>query len=148
MTDTGITIDDTHWPLLIQEFVGSPSVEQCRDFFARRTTYFERGELHIGISDTTRMKLPPPQFRPMQAEWLARNDALLARTFLGTASIIRAPDILLLKSAASFRTTLPYPTINVTDMRAAVSWCVERLEHAGLAEPAARLRRGFGLDGA
>ena len=75
----------------------------------------------------------------------ARHDALLARTFLGTASIIRAPDILLLKSAASFRTTLPYPTINVTDMHAAVRWSVERLQAAGLAEPAARLRHSFGL---
>ena len=145
MTGTGILIDDTHWPLLLQEFVGSPSVEQCREFFLRRTTYLERGEPHIGISDTTRMKLPPPEFRPMQAEWLARHDALLARTFLGTASIIRAPDILLLKSAASFRTTLPYPTINVTDMHAAVRWSVERLEAAGLAGPAARLRHRFGL---
>jgi hypothetical protein len=141
-----ITIDDTHWPLLVVHFVGSPSLAQCREFFEQRAAYLERGEKHIGISDATRMKLPPPEFRQLQAEWIARNTALLARTFLGTASIIQAPDILLLKSAAAHRTTLPYPTTNVTSMGAGVAWAVERLADAGLQEAALRLRHAFGLE--
>ena len=148
MTSASITLDDRHWPLLILYFVGSPSVEQCREFFVRRTEYLDRNELHVGISDATRMKLPPAEYRQMQSDWVTQHEERLARTFLGTASLILAPDILLLKSASVYQhAALPYPTINVTTMRAGVVWAAERLVTAGLDEAAQRLRRSFGLDG-
>ncbi|MBM7113373.1 hypothetical protein [Archangium primigenium] len=148
MTSASITLDDTHWPLLILHFVGSPSLEQCREFFVRRTAYLERDEVHVGISDATHMKLPPAEYRQLQSEWVSRHRERLARTFLGTASVIVAPDILLLKSASVYQhAALPYPTINVTTLRAGVAWAADRLAAAGLDEATRRLRRSFDLDG-
>lgn len=141
-----ITIDHSHWPLLIVSFEGSPTLEQYRQFFAKRATYLQRGEKHVGITDTIRLKLPPPQFRQLQGDWVAQHDALLARTFLGTATVIQATEILLLKSAAAYRTPPPYPTVNVPDLISGVRWACERLDAASLTDAATRLRRDFGLN--
>jgi hypothetical protein len=143
MSTAPITIDDTHWPLLIVHFVGSPTLSQCQEFFERRASYLERGEPHVGISDGTQMKLPPAGYLALQEAWLVKHGAQLARTLLGVATIVRAPDILLLKSAATYRTPLPYPTLNVTTLRAGVDWAVKRLQEAGLQEPALRIRHAF-----
>jgi len=146
MSSASIIIDDTHWPLLVLRFVGSPTLKQCKEFFEQRASYLERGETHVGISDATQMKLPPPEFLPLQEAWLLKHEALLAKTFLGVATIVRAPDIQLLKSAATYRTPLPYPTINVSTLRAGVDWAVKRLQEAGLQEPALRIQHAFELE--
>ena len=143
---SAIHLDDTHWPLLIVTCEGSPSLEQYRDFFAQRSRFLERGESHVGITDALRLKLPPPGYREMQTEWLAHNGPLLARTLLGVATLVRTPDIVLYKSTSNYRSAVPYPTVNVADLRSGVAWAAQRFQAEGMGPVATRLRAAFSLD--
>ena len=141
-----IHIDDTHWPLLLVTFEGNPSLEQYREFFALRSRYLERAERHVGITDARRVKLPPPGYREIQTEWLARHAPLLGRTLLGVATLVHNPDIVLYKSTSNYRSAVPYPTVNVADLRSGVAWAAQRFQAEGMGPVATRLRAAFSLD--
>ena len=142
-----LLFDDTHWPLLLVQCVGKPTLAQYEEFFAQRTRYLEREEQHVGITDATRLKLPPPEYRQLQSDWLKHNTPLLNRTLLGVATVVQTPDIVLYKSTSNFRSAVPYPTINVPSVHAGVVWAIGRFEDAGLGDTAAHLRACFGLEG-
>ena len=78
-----ITFDDTLWPLLILRIAGTMSDKEYADFLARSSTYVERGEPYVSITDLGQVGLPSAAQRVMQAEWTRKHEAEAARAGAG-----------------------------------------------------------------
>lgn len=140
-----ITFDDSLWPLLISRFHGAATDSEYEDYLARGTVYLQRGELYVSVLDMGRLVVPTAVQRQRQAEWLQERDNLLREQFLGCALVITSPFVRLALSTVLHLKPMPMPYVAVYDVSAGLKWAATRLEEAGLASSASRIRRHFGL---
>jgi hypothetical protein len=142
-----ITFDDSLWPLLILRVAGTMSDKQYADFLTRSSTYVERGEPYVSITDLGQVGLPTPAQRVMQAEWIRKHDAELRERVLGNANIVTSVPVRLALSLIFHLKSLPMPCAAVSDMDSAVRYVIGKLEESGRAADAKRIRHHYGLPG-
>ncbi|HYO55404.1 hypothetical protein [Archangium sp.] len=143
-----ITFDDSLWPLLILRVTGGMSDRQYGEFLDRSSTYVERGEKYVSITDLCQVGLPSAAQRQMQAAWIRKHDADLREWVLGNASIITSAPIRLTLSLIFHLSPPPMPHAAVANMDAALKYVLGKLEEGGLGAAAERIRRHFGPPGA
>jgi hypothetical protein len=137
---SSITLDDSHWPLLVMTFVGEPSLHQQAEHLARLSTYLRRDEQFISILDTRQERMMTAEHRRRLAEFLREHDALLRTQVLGCASIITSPVMQLAASIVLHLKPLPFPYVATRSLSEAAMWAAVRLEGTGLLHLAERVR--------
>jgi hypothetical protein len=140
-----IDFDDSLWPLLISRVHGAATDSEYEAYLSQGTVYLQRGELYVSVLDMGRLVVPTAAQRQRQAEWLQEHDHLLREQFLGAALVITSPFIRLALSTVLHLKPMPTPYVTVYDVPRGLKWAVTRLEEAGLARSAGRIRRHFGL---
>lgn len=140
-----ITIDDSLWPLLQVRFPSAFTNPQQEQYLERLLTYLRRGERYVGILDTHLLKNTTSEQRQRQAGFIQEHEALFRQCSLGTAGIITSPLMALGARILIHLKPMPSPYYVASSLPAAVAWAVERLELAGLLEPAERVRHHFSL---
>jgi hypothetical protein len=140
------SFDDSLWPLLILRVVGEASKQQFEEYLEASASYFQRGEPHVIVSDLLHVGMVSAELRRRQAAWTARHDGLIRETLLGNAFVINNAPFFRLGLNLLFHLNPPsWPYVVVSSMEPALAWAAARLEEVGLREPAARVRRHFGL---
>jgi hypothetical protein len=142
-----ITFDDSLWPLLTLRVAGTMSDKEYADFLARSSTYVERGEQYVSITDLGQVGLPSAAQRVMQAEWIRKHDAELRERVLGNANIVTSVPVRLALSLIFHLKSLPMPCVAVSDMGSALRYVTGKLEAVGRSADAERIRRHYGLPG-
>lgn len=142
-----ITFDDSLWPLLILRANGVMTDKQYEEFLIRSSTFVERGERYVSITDIAQVGIPSAAQRAMQVEWLRKHDAELRERVLGNASIITSASVRLSLSLIFHIKPLPMPNAAVSDMDSALLYVLGKLEENGLRSDAERIRHHFGLPG-
>lgn len=137
---TGITFDDSLWPLLVSRFRGAVSDAAFENYLAEGEAYLMRGDLYVNILDMGRLHLPTAAQRQRQLEWLRGKEQLMRERVIGCAFIVTSPLIRLALSAIFHTVPLPTPYVAVQDMPRALHWASQRLEAHGLFEEARRVR--------
>jgi hypothetical protein len=143
-SSASITIDDSHWPLLVMTFVGEPTLQQQEAHLARVSTYLRRDEQFVSILDTRRERMMTAEHRRRLAEFLKEHDALLRTQVLGCASVITSPIMQLAASIVLHLKPLPFPYFTTRSLPEAGLWAATRLEGTGLLHLAERIRRHYG----
>jgi hypothetical protein len=140
-----ITFDDSLWPLLVLRVTGAMTDKQYEEFLARSSTYVERGEKYVSITDIGQVGIPSAAQRQMQAEWIRKHEAALREQVLGNANIINSAPIRLALSLIFHLKPLPMPYAAVGDMDSALRFVTTKLEEGGFSAEAERIRQHFGL---
>ncbi|WP_257455708.1 hypothetical protein [Archangium lipolyticum] len=138
-----ITVDDSHWPLLISRFHGVPTDADHTEYLARGEAYLLRGERYVSIVDMGELALLTAAQRQQQAEWLKAHQELIRERLIGCALIVTSPFIRLVQSAIFHVIPMPTSYIVIRDMAEGVKWTTARLAEAGFEEAAERIRRDF-----
>jgi hypothetical protein len=139
------TFDDSHWPLLFHRFVGEASNQEFEDHLIERTRFLRRGQPHVLIVDLSRTGQLPPEQRKRHTEWLRQHDEVIQRMVLGTAYITPTALSRLALSVLFYLKRPSYSYLLTSQEDQALPWAINRLEAAGLPEPADRIRRELGL---
>lgn len=136
-----ISVDDTHWPLLVIRHTGVPQPEDLEAYLARLDALLHRPERRVVLMDSRQGGLASPELRQRQVQWLADNERLLRDKLLGTAYIVTSPFIRLALSIALHIKPPPGLYLVTPSLQEAVQWAAERFEEAGLPAEAARVRQ-------
>ena len=140
-----ITVDDSLWPLVKVDFVGSNTLQDLESYLTSMDRCVQRGDRYLAIFDTLRLTTAPSmELRKRQIEWLTKNDALLRQRCLGNAFVITSPFIRLALSIMYQLQPPPMPYTVVGDLKTAQDWVSRRLQAAGLSLPLAASRQGVG----
>jgi hypothetical protein len=139
-----ITLDDSHWPLVLSRFVGTPSLAEFEKYLAKRTGLLQRGP-HLFLVDGMRSGIKPANQRQRLVEWMGQHEELLRERMLGTAYATNS-DLMRLTLSIVFHLRPPvFPYVIVSQMEQAMGWAVCKLEEAGQYEAAERIRHQSGL---
>ncbi|WP_309896022.1 hypothetical protein [Archangium sp.] len=140
---SAITFDDTHWPLLLLRFEGTPTPEQLEAYLARRLEYLQRQERHGIVYDTRQARLITSQVRQRHAAWSREHQAQRRQFLVGNALIIPSPVIRLSMNLVLSLGGAKVPYSVAATVPEGALWVAHRLHEAGETEPAERLRRHF-----
>jgi hypothetical protein len=138
-----ITLDDSHWPLLVATFVGEPTLQQQEEYFHRSLTYLRRREKHVTILDAREVRMMTADHRRRVAEFQLEHEALLRSQVLGCASVITSPVMQLAASIIQFFRAPPFPYVTTRALPEAARWAAARLEGAGLHQHSERIRHHY-----
>jgi hypothetical protein len=139
-----ITLDDSHWPLLVATFVGEPTLQQQEEYLERSLTYLRRGEKFLSLLDTRAVRMMTADHRRKVAEFQLQHEALLRSQVLGCVSVIDSPAMQLAASILLFFRPPPFPYVTTRTLAEAVMWVAVRLEGLGLNALAQDVLRHYG----
>ena len=140
---SGITFDDSLWPLLISRFHGRVSDVEYEAYLERGAAYLRRGELYVSILDMQSLSLPTAPQRQRQLEWMRSQAHALREQLLGCAFVITSPVIRLALSTLFHLMPLPTPYVAVGDVAGGLRWAVIQLEQAGLFAASQRIQHHY-----
>ena len=140
---SGITFDDTHWPLLLLRFEGTPTPEQLEAYLARRLEYLRRQERHGIVYDTRQVRFITSEVRQRHADWSREHQAPRRQFLVGNALIISSPIIRLTMNLVLSLGGEKVPYSVAATVPEGALWVAQRLREAGETEPAERLRHHF-----
>jgi hypothetical protein len=144
-TSDFISIDDSHWPLLVARFVGQPSLQQQEEYFAQFLGYLAREEKCVLILDSRQVRMMTAEHRQKLAVFARQYDALFRTRLLGCAAVITSPLMQLAASIVLHFIPRPCPFFTTTSLPEAVKWAAKRLEDAGRHPDAYRVQQHYGL---
>ncbi len=140
-----ITLDDSHWPLVVATFVGEPTLQQQEEYLQRSLAHLRRGEQFFSILDASAVRMMTAEHRRKVAEFQLQHEALLRSQVLGCASVINSPVMQLASSILHFFRPPPYSHVTTRTLPEAVMWVTVRLEGRGLHRLAEDVRRHYGV---
>ncbi len=140
---SSITFDDSHWPLLLLRFEGTPTAEQLEVYLARRVEYLRRQERHGVVYDTRQARVITSEIRQRHTAWSREHRAPRLRFIVGNALVITSPFIRLTMNMVLSLGGEKVPYSVAATVPEAALWIANRLHDAGDVEPAERLRRHF-----
>jgi hypothetical protein len=139
-----ITVDDSHWPLVVATFVGEPTLQQQDEYLQRSLGYLRRGEKFLTILDAREVRMMTAEHRRRVAEFQLQHEALLRSQVVGCVSVINSPVMQLASSLLHFFRPPPYPNVTTRTLPEAVMWVAVRLEGLGLHPLAQDVRLHYG----
>jgi hypothetical protein len=131
---SSIRVDDTHWPLALCTFQGTPGGDEVDSWLAQMGALFARGKRFVLLADVATSRPDLAHLRGIGA-WAQKNRASIRATCRGVAVIVKSPWQRFLISAFYLVAPPPCPMSVFDDRRSAVTWLRERLEEDGLAVP-------------
>jgi hypothetical protein len=144
-TDSGhTTLDDSLWPLLVVRF-GAATERGLEAYLAAREAYLARAQPHVVIIDTRAMYLPSPRARQRYTDWLTRHERALREWTLGSAYLIASPAVRVMMSLTRHLAPMSTPFLVTETLPPAAAWAAERLQEAGLAQAATRVRAHYAV---
>jgi len=140
---SSITFDDSHWPLLLLRFEGTPTSEQLEAYLARRLEYLRRQQRHGIVYDTLQTRLITSEIRQRHTAWSREHRAARLRFTVGNALVMTSPFMRLTMNLVLSLGGEKVPYSVAATVPEAALWIANRLHDAGDVEPAERLRRHF-----
>ncbi len=138
------TLDDSLWPLLVVRF-GAATEGALDAYLAARQEYLARAQPHVVIIDTRALHLPPTRLRQRYTDWLNANARAVREWTLGTAYVIASPAVRMMMSAIRHFAPLTTPFVVTPTLPPSAAWAAERLQEAGLAQVATRVRTQYAI---
>jgi hypothetical protein len=135
-----LTIDDSLWPLRRVTCVGTVSTQRFEDYLNNTVDRLREGHRFVAILDITQGGAPNTEQRQRQARWFREHETLLREVHLGVAFIVTSPLLRLALSTIFYFKPMPTPYLVTSDDSQATRWASSRLQEAGLALDAERLR--------
>jgi hypothetical protein len=143
---TSITVDDSHWPLVIVRMVGTPTVADFEAYLEQRLELLRRGQHAIVVDvDASRGVTMPTEQRVKQVEWRVRHEELIRQKLLGMAYATDSAIFRLSLSLVFHMKPPAYAYVVAPNLELGVAWAACRLSEAGLHADAERTRLHFGL---
>src|SRR5690606_32089225 len=105
-----------------------------------------RREPYASLVDARESHGVSPAQRQRQAEWIKRHEVDLRKYCLGNAYVITSALARLSINVVNILKPMPAPQTVVPTVEAGAAWVAERLEAAGHAEAAQRVREVYGLE--
>ena len=138
------TLDDSLWPLLVVRF-GDATERALEAYLAAREAYLARAQPHVVIIDTRAVHLPPPRVRQRYIDWLTKHERALRQWTLGSAYIIGSPAVRVMMSLIRHLAPMTTPFLVTETLPPSAAWAAERLQEAGHAQMATRVRAHYAL---
>ena len=139
------TVEGGLWPLLAVKLGRSGSAEQFEQYLDVRREWLERCEPHVCLLDLRDVHLPPCQIRHRYAEWLREHECALRRWCLGAAYVLTSPEVKMTMSLIRHASHMTLPFVVTATAPPGAAWAAERLQEAGLAPAATRVRAAYGI---
>jgi hypothetical protein len=129
-----IRVDDTHWPLALCTFRGTPSGEDVDAWLAQMSALHARDGRFVLLADIAPDR---PELGHVQriGAWAKKNRDLTRAKCAGIAVVLRSPAQRFLISAFYLVVTPPCPMSAFDDEQPAAVWLRKQLELDGLAVP-------------
>jgi hypothetical protein len=138
-------MDDKLWPLLVVQFSGPQSDWEFEQYLDALSERVNRREPYVCVVDARLGDAASPEQRHRKAEWLKLHEPLLREHCLGTAFVLTSPVVRLSLQVILALRPLVIPHTTVSTLEAGVGWAAERLQAAGHAFEALRVRGAYGL---
>jgi hypothetical protein len=138
-----LTFDDSLWPLVIFRPAGVMTSSQFEEFLARSSSFLERGEPYVGITDARQAGMPPLDQLRRLSEWLDANADLLRERILCNAIVVTSAAVRLSMSLVFHLKPQPMPHRAMSDMESAIEYALGKLREAGRVSDAERIQRHF-----
>jgi hypothetical protein len=139
-----ITVDDSLWPLVIIQSVGTPRLGDFEAHLEKRSEWLERGP-HLLFVDGMYSGMLPLPLRQRQLEWMARHEELRRERMLGAVHALDSALTRLTLSIVMHLSRPSYPYIVFNRLDHAAAWAACKLEDLGHFEVAERLQHRFEL---
>lgn len=139
-----IEVDEKLWPLVVFRYEGPLSMQDLEALVARLSEILARREPYVAIVDGRKSQGMTPEQRQHQADWMKRNDAQLRKYCLGSAFVVTSALARLTLNVIVVLKPPPLPYTVVSTLEAAAVWAADRLEAAGQAPQAQRVRALYG----
>ncbi|WNG41264.1 hypothetical protein F0U61_51900 [Archangium violaceum] len=139
------TVDGGLWPLLVVKFGRTGTLSDLDAYLEERRVWLERREPHVCIIDAREVHMPSTQLRQRYIDWLSAHEALLRQWTLGTAYIIQSPAVRMMMSVIRHFAPLTTPFVVTASLQPAAVWAAERLQEAGFACAATRIRACYAV---
>ncbi|PTL79587.1 hypothetical protein [Vitiosangium sp. GDMCC 1.1324] len=139
------TVDGSLWPVLMVKFGRTGTMRDLEAYLAHRAAWLGRCEPHLCIIDAREVNLPSMQLRQRYTDWLTEHEAALRQWMLGTAYVIQSPAVRVMMSVMRHVAPLTSPFVVTATPQPAAIWAAERLQEAGLAQAAMRLRASYAV---
>jgi hypothetical protein len=140
-----ISVDSGLWPLLVVKLGHGATRQELEAYLAARAASLQRREPHVCIIDAREVDMAPPQLRQRYTDWLSEHEASLRQWGLGTAYILHSPAVRMMMSVIRHFGRLTTPFVVTSTMQPAATWAAERLQEAGLAPAATRVRAQYAI---
>jgi hypothetical protein len=123
-----ITLDVTHYPLVITTATGALIDDDYLSYLvALEAATLARKRAYAHVYDALGAGIMSPTQRKLQADYIVRNKAEIARCNRGTAFALRSPLIRGVLTAVQWMSPPPYPYAVVSTREEAIGWCSARL---------------------
>lgn len=139
------SVEGSLWPFLTAKLGRSATTEQFEQYLDARRTWLDRCEPHVCLVDVREVYLPPCQLRQRYAQWLREHEPALRRWCMGSVYVLKSPEVRMMMSLIRHASQLTTPFIVTETLSPGAAWAAERLQEAGLAQAATRVRAAYGI---
>ena len=142
-----LTVDGRLWPLLVVKFGAQAESSDFDAYLEERAAWLRRREPHVHVLDVREVRLCQvcPSVRQRYVDWLCEHAALLSQWLIGSAYLMRSPEGRMTASLIRHGAGLGTPFLVTPNLPHAAAWAAERLNDAGLAPAATRVRAAFAI---
>jgi hypothetical protein len=121
-------VDTTDHPMVIVTFTGQKATEENFSLYLKEVEQcYQNKDKIVIIFDGRKATFPGLRFQRMQAEWLKKNQAMVATLCMGTIYIISSIWISLALRMILFLQPQPTEFTIVSSLSQAMNWAVEKL---------------------
>jgi hypothetical protein len=131
---SSIRVDDTHWPLALCTFRGTPCAEDVESWLADMGALYARGKRFVMLADVATNRHDLSHVRRI-GEWAREHRAVIRATCAAAAVMVQSPWQRFVISAFYLVVPPPCPMAVFDDSRSAAAWLRERAEEDGLPVP-------------
>lgn len=128
-------IEQQRWPLVVVTYDGGIDDAAFEAHLSEYQSVLDRGQRYAAVFDATRAAVPPPRQRHLQAKFMDRHRATLARLCVGGGFAISSSLVRGAMTAILWLAPMPFEHVVVSTRGEAERWALERLRRAGLQAP-------------
>lgn len=139
------SVEGSLWPLLRVKLGRNATAAEFETYLEVRDQWLERCEPHVCILDVRDVHLPPTQLRLRYTAWLIEREAEMRRWSLGNVYVIQSPEVRMMMSLMRHSAHLAMPFVVTDTLPPGAAWAAARLQEAGLAQAATRVRAAHGI---
>ena len=142
-----LSVDGRLWPLLMVKFGPDAQTPEFDAYLEARSEWLRRNEPHVHVLDVRELSLSQvcPSVRQRYIDWLRAHANALRQCVLGSAYLVLSPEGRVMTSLIRHGSGMNSPYVITPTLPQAAAWAAERLQEAGLAPAATRVRAAFSI---
>ncbi|ATB29609.1 hypothetical protein [Melittangium boletus] len=142
-----LSVDGRLWPLLVAKFGPDSQATDLEAYLEVRNEWLRRREPHVHVLDVRELSLSQvcSSIRQRYIDWLREHADTLRPCLLGSAYLLRSPEGRIMTSLIRHCAGMNSPYVITPTQSQAITWAAERLQDAGLAPAATRVRAAFSI---